>query len=161
MRTLTVLVSCLVLGGSARAQNLSEHQRSEMLDCTFHREGQWVDRQLYADGRVRFSYVYEGSSDKKPSSLYVAFWNLTKTEGKLLVFDVSMRTSHEDHFALVNDGWIKQNKGRLEVQDTLGGVYTYERIKGRLPTLEKRPLTVVALHQLGTTSAVCSTPLTK
>lgn len=161
MRTLVLLVSCLALGVRSRGQELSERQRSEMLDCVFHREGRWVDTKLYADGNIRFTYVYEPSNHREPAALHVAFWNRTETEGKLLEFQVFLREDHGDHFAIVNDGWIKENSGRLDVEDALGGIYTYEQMKRRLPTLKRGRVVVVPIRQLRTTSAVCSSPLSR
>lgn len=160
MKTLAILIVASVLSvGVARAQELTRQQQTEMLDCTFHRTGgPWVDQNLYSDGKARFTYLYERG---KPSVLYVAFWNPEQTVGKLVAFEVFKTADQHDTYAIVNDGWIRDSQGRLDVEDVLGGVYENKELSSRLPRLKERPLHVVVVHQLRPTSATCTSPLDK
>lgn len=159
MKNLVLLAVYLALSASCGAEDLGKHVVAEMLDCTFHRKGSWVDPTLYPDGKVRFSYVIQRSTTSSPGRLYVAFWNLRKTEGKLVVFHISKTADKKDAFAIANEGWIWDNKGKLDVRDLQGGLYVYEEIKALLPKLKRRKTTVRAVDQLRATSAVCSSPL--
>lgn len=115
-----VLVICVVTARLSIAQELSSLRKSEMLDCTFHQKSQSVDQKLYRS-TVGFTYLLEAAKNRKPNTLYVAFWNPKMTEGKLLVFHLSKNPDHKDAFALVNDGWIHDKRGKLDVEDLLGG----------------------------------------
>ncbi len=154
-----LLFTLMVPIGPARAQELTRQQQAEMLDCTFHRTGgPWVDQKFYSDGNVRFTYLYELG---KPNALYVAFWDSEQTEGKLVAFEVFKTADQHDTFAIVNDGWIRDDQGQLDVEDVLGGVYEYRELSSRLPRLKERPLHVVVVGQLRHTSATCTSPLDK
>lgn len=159
MRMPSLVIFCLAIASSA-AQELPKYQKSEMLDCALHRKAKWVDSSLYVDGKVRFSTLMESSAKEKNSAiLYVAFWNPLRTEGKLIQFHVTKTIRKKTAFAIVNDGWVWDNKGQPDVRDTMGGIYTYQEIKNRLVKLKQRPITVVEVDQLKTSGAVCSSPL--
>jgi len=161
MKTISILIVASILAtGLVCAQELTEQQQAEMLDCTFHRTGTWVDKKFYSDGKARFTYLYEYEHEK-PSALYVAFWNPEKTEGKLVAFRVPKTADQHDTFAIVNDGWVREERGHLDVDDVLGGVYEYNELSSRLPRLQERHLHVVSVDQLRPTSAGCTSPLDK
>ena len=143
---------------SAGAQELNENKRVEMLNCALHGGGGWVESSLYADGKVKFSYVLQPSEVKGSRDLYVAFWDRSRTEGRLLVFNLSRNSQHKDYLIINNQGWIWDNKGQPDIRDALWGMYTYRKIKGLLPKLKRRPVTILAVDQLVAGSAVCETP---
>lgn len=146
---------------SAAAQGLSARQKAEMVDCALHAGGgSSVESNLYADGNVRFSYTLQRSPIKGDHDLYVVFWNLARTEGRLLIFDLSRTPQHNDVFRIFNNGWIRDNHGQPDVSDVLGGMYIHRQIKDLLPKLKQQPITILGVNQAAT-SAVCKTPLDK
>lgn len=144
---------------SATAQELTDRQKAEMVDCALHGGGGWVESSLYANGKIEFSYTLQPSEVKGSQDLYAAFWDRTRTEGRLLVFNLSKTPQHKDYFIINNQGWIWNNQGQPDIRDALWGMYTYRKIKGLLPKLKKRPLIALDVNELRTDSAVCETPL--
>ncbi len=144
---------------AASAQEVTEREKAEALDCAFHRKGPWVDSSLRPDGTVRFTYLLDPASDENPRILYVAFWNTAQTEGRLLEFHLSKTAEHKDAVAIANEGSIWDNKGQPDIRDLQGGLYVYQHVKDRLPKLKEQRATVLAIDQMRKTSAVCSSPL--
>ena len=142
----------------ARAQELTEHQKAEIVDCALHGSGGWVESDLYADGKVRFTYVLRPSEAKGTRDLYVAFWNHSQNAGELLVFNFSKTVDKKDSFTLNNQGSIWNNNGRPDILDALWGIYTHRKIQSLLPKLERIRATIVSVDQVRTISAVCKTP---
>jgi hypothetical protein len=155
---LRLLIAVLMVAGAAQTQELTQGQTTQMLQCALRGGGGWVKRSLYADGKVRFSYTLERSEDKGSRDLYVAFWNPTRTEGTLLVFDLSRTSKRQNKFILSNEGKILTYKGRLDVRDLLGGMGVYRHDKALLPKLKNRPLMVLPAEQGAPDPAVCKTP---
>jgi len=151
-------IICLAFA-AATAQEVTEREKAEALDCAFHRKGPWVDSSLRPDGTVRFTYLLEPASDENPRTLYVAFWNAAQTEGRLLEFHLSKTAEHKDAVAIANEGSIWDNKGQPDIRDLQGGLYVYQHVKDRLPKLKEQRATVLAIDQMQKTSAVCSSPL--
>jgi hypothetical protein len=157
MRVVLIAIISLALA-SSKAQELSATQQTEMLNCAVHGGGSGsVESKLYPDGRLRFTYLLEPSEAKDSRDLYVVFWNAAQTEGALLVFNVSKSPKDQDVFRIVNNGQIWDNHGQPDVSDALGGMYVYRQIKGLLPTLKRRPATIVNVSELPPSSAVCKT----
>jgi len=118
-----------------------------------------VESDLYADGKIRFSYKLESGESKDSRELYVAFWNSSQSEGELLVFNLSKAPDQKDLFTINNQGRIWDNNGQPDIRDTLWGVYTRRKIKALLPRLQKQRPIVLAVDQLPLSSSVCKTPL--
>jgi hypothetical protein len=159
----SILVGILSLAlTSATAQELTDRQKAEMAYCALHGGGGWVAPKLYADGKVRFSYLLQPSqvegSPTPPRDLYVAFWGGTRRDGELLVFNLSKTLQRKDYLTLNNQGWIWDNRGELDVRDALWGMYTYRKLKGLLPRLQKRPLTTLVVKHLQPGAGLCETP---
>lgn len=144
---------------AATAQEAAERDKAEALDCAFHRKGPWIDSSVRSEGKVRFTYLLDPATDENPRTLYVAFWNGARTEGRLLEFHLSQTPGHKDAVAIANEGSIWDNKGQVDIRDLQGGLYVYQHVKNRLPKLKAQPATVLAINQMRTTSAVCSSPL--
>lgn len=149
----------IVFGSLVQPAVLSREEVHEMLGCTFHTAGEWVDPSLYRDGSIRFSYVLEPVTGDKSHPLYVAFWNSRRSGGKLIEFMFS-RNGSRKQFSIVNDGWIVDNNGKLDVKDTLFGLYTYKHIKSKLPILKEQKEIAVRFDEIKPTNAACSSPLT-
>jgi hypothetical protein len=144
---------------AATAQEAAERDKAEALDCAFHRKGTWIDSSLRPEGKVRFTYLLEPASNENPRTMYVAFWNATQTEGRLLEFHLSKTPEHKDAVAIANEGSIWDNNGQPDIRDLQGGLYVYQHVKDRLPKLKAQHATVLAIDQMKKTSAVCSSPL--
>ncbi len=121
------------------------------LDCTLKRGEQWVDKSLYADGKIRYSYLYSPRS----GDLYVAYWNGSKTAGKLVQYQLKGQRC-----SILNDAWIISVKGNLDLQDAMGGVYTYTELKKRLAILKEQPVREIEISDVHRGSSVCTSPLT-
>lgn len=158
MKLVLLGIVCLAFV-SASAQEAVEREKAEALDCAFHRKGPWIDSSLRPEGKVRFTYLLEPATDENPRTLYVAFWNATQTEGRLLEFHLSKTPEHKDAVAIANEGSIWDNKGQPDIRDLQGGLYVYQHVKDRLPKLKEQQATVLAIDQMRKTSAVCSSPL--
>jgi hypothetical protein len=156
---LTLLAIICLAFVSATAQEAVEREKAEALDCAFHRKGPWIDSSLRPDGKVRFTYLLEPATDENPRTLYVAFWNATQTEGRLLEFHLSKTPELKDAVAIANEGSIWDNKGQPDIRDLQGGLYVYQHVKDRLPKLKEQQATVLPIDQMRKTSAVCSSPL--
>jgi hypothetical protein len=158
MKFVLLGIVCLAFVG-ATAQEVVEREKAEALDCAFHRKGSWIDSTLRPGGKVSFTYVLEQAKDELPRTLYVAFWNATQTEGRLLEFHLSKTLEEKHAVAIANEGSIWDNKGHPDIRDLQGGLYGYQHVKDMLPKLKKQRTTVLAIDQMRKTSAVCSSPL--
>lgn len=154
----SILQIAVLIAASVKTQELTQHQTTEMLQCALRGSGGWVKPNLYADGKISFSYTIEPSEDRGSRDVYVAFWNPTQTEGTLLVFDLSRTSNGRNRFILVNEGKILINEGQLDVWDLLGGMGVYRQAKALLPKLKDRPLVVLPADQGTPDPAVCRTP---
>jgi hypothetical protein len=137
MTTGTRLAALAVLvvasyGLAARAQDSDAILMERIPQCTVRSvDGFWIPGELFADGVLRFTYVYEppkanpGEYDYKDQLHYVyaAFWNRNRTKGELLQFIWLRRTPPVD-LAIVNSGHIVKQHGRMEIEkiwDTRSG----------------------------------------
>lgn len=147
---------------SAHAQELTWLQQVEVADCALHRDGGWVDSDLYHKGRVRFSYISErdldATGEKDPRNIYIAFWNRSRTAGELLVFRFHKNFRGKDFFVLDNDGDIVRVHGQLDVRDALGGIWTHRKLQSLLPRLRRRALTVLTANRTKPGPSICKTP---
>ncbi|HTD21863.1 MAG TPA: hypothetical protein VK738_04370 [Terriglobales bacterium] len=154
-----VVVCSLLISAAAGAQQPSQREVQKMLDCTMRpSHGPWVDEDLYSYGRLSFSYFYQPQQteeDDQGDNLYFAFWNKSRTRGKFVHFWFR-RKDVKNEFNLINDGWIRTTKRKLNVDDVMGGVYEYEKYTKLLPRLKRQPLHTVAMRQIHRTSAVCT-----
>jgi len=155
----SALIAMVLLSLVSAAQELTERQKADMVNCALHGGGGWVESNLYADGKVRFSYTLAPSESKGSRDLYVAFWNSSQREGELLVFNLSKNSDQRDFFIINNQGWIWDNNGRPDIRDALWGMYTYRKIKALLLRLQRQPSTIFVVDQLPTSSSVCKTPV--
>ena len=131
--------------------------------CAVHSvDGSWVPQELYADGVLRFTFLYEppkknpGEYDYKDGThnVYGAFWNRDRTEGELLQF-VWLRRTAPIHLRIVNNGQIGSDRGKLDIEDTLWGVWTHEHLMRRLARLRLVPLQTIHVGQIPAAGATC------
>lgn len=152
----------LLLLTPAGAQELTRLQQVEVADCALHRDGGWVDSNLYEKGRVRFSYIsehdFDATDEKDPRNIYIAFWNRSRTAGELLVFRFHKNHRGKDFFVLDNQGDIVKVHGQLDVRDALWGMWTHRKLQGLLPRLQRRPLAVLKANQTKPGPSICKTP---
>jgi hypothetical protein len=148
---------------SAGAQDLTRSQQLAIADCALHGGGGWVETNLYADGKVRFTYWSEpdpeATEEKDPRSIYVAFWDVTQSAGELLVFHFLRNSHQKDFFILNNQGRIVDHKGHLDVEDALWGVYTHRKLQGLLPKLKHQAAIIIPVAQVRPGTSICKTPL--
>lgn len=126
-----VVASCAF---TARAQDTAALLRTRIPQCTVRAsDGFWIPGELFADGVLRFTYLYEppkenpGEYDYKDQLHYVyaAFWNRNRTKGELLQFVWLCRTP-PIHLRIVNHGHIVKQHGKMEIEkiwDTRSGVW--------------------------------------
>jgi hypothetical protein len=143
----------------AKGEDLRQEQEKEMLSCALHGGGGWLDSELYADGKLRFTYALKPSENSESQDLYVAFWNSKQTKGDLLVFSLSKGPDRNDLLILNNQGHLSENNGQLEVRDTLWGTYTYRKIKALLPELRRQSPSIMPVDQVPVSTSVCKTPV--
>ena len=121
-------------------------------------DGFWIPGELYADGMVRFTYLYEppkenpGEYDYKNQLHYVyaASWNRNRTKGELLQF-VWMRRTAPIQLRIVNHGHIVKQHGKMEIEeisDTRPGVWGHELLMRRLARLKTAPLQMVSVREI-------------
>jgi hypothetical protein len=154
----SILLIAVLIAGSVKTQELTQHQTTEMVQCALRGGGGWVQPSLYSDGKISFSYTIEPSEDQGSRDVYVAFWNPTRIEGTLLVFNLSRTSKQQNRFILVNEGKLLIYKGQLDVRDLLGGMGVYRHARALLLKLKNRPLVVLPADQGTPDPAVCRTP---
>src|SRR5713226_2186606 len=122
-----------------RAQGVGAILRARIPECAVHQEGgSWIPKDLYADGALRFTYLYEppkqnpGEYDYRDHThnVYAAFWNGRRTKGELLQF-VWVRRTPPIHLRIVNHGHIVTQQGKMGIEDALWGVWTHEHLMRR------------------------------
>ncbi|PYU28675.1 MAG: hypothetical protein DMG31_19550 [Acidobacteria bacterium] len=157
---LLVLASISLPG---RAEDVGAILRARIPECAIHQEGgSWIPKELYEDGALRFTYLYEapkknpGEYDYRDEThnVYAAFWNRTRTKGELLQF-VWLRRAPPVHLRIVNNGHIVTQQGKMDIEDALWGVWTHEHLTRRLARLRTAPLQTAAFQQIPTRGATC------
>lgn len=147
----------------AAAQNSDQELVNMMLDCAMHEKaGPWVDKDLRRDGLLRFSYLHEppqgkGNPNEDPAnldSLYVAFWNPSKTKGTFLHF-VLDRAGSRRQLTISNEGWISSSHGKLDLEIFQGGVWTHDHLLTRVAKLSRSRIHTARVRDIKRTSAVC------
>lgn len=165
MRTCPRLALLLVafLSVAARAQDTAAILKTRTPQCAVHSvDGSWIPGDLYADGELRFTYLYEppkknpGEYDYKDKThnVYAAFWNRDRTKGELLQF-VWLRRTAPIHLRIVNNGHIVTQHGKMDIEDALWGVWTHEHLMRRLARLKIEPLETIAVREIPTRGATC------
>lgn len=152
---------------AARAQDSDAILRERIPQCTVRGvDGFWIPGELYADGVLRFTYLYEapkenpGEYDYKDQLYYVyaAFWNRTRTKGELLQF-VWLRRTPPIHLRIVNHGHIIKQHGKMEIEkiwDTRSGVWGHELLMRRLARLKTAPPETVSVREISPVrGAIC------
>lgn len=161
--------ACLVLFFAAsfafavRAQDSATALRTRIPECAvYSKDGPFVPTEFYADGVLRFTYLYEPPS-KNPGeydyrdgthNVYVVFWNPARTKGELLQFQWLRRTE-PIHLRVVNNGRVVTRRGKLDIEDTLWGVWTHEHLMRRLVRLETLPLQTMPFKEVLKVGATC------
>src|SRR5260370_35938846 len=131
-RFVILLVASFSLADSA--QDGAAILKSRIPECAVHiADGPWIPKELYADGVLRFTYLYEppkkspGEYDYRDEThnVYAAFWNRTRTKGELLQVGWLRRTS-PIQLRIAYDGHMVSERGKLDREDALWGVWTHE-----------------------------------
>jgi hypothetical protein len=157
---LMAVCSCSVAG---RGQDSVAILRTKVPECALHAvDGAWIPKELYADGELRFTFLYEppkknpGEYDYRDGTdnVYAAFWNRDKTKGELLQF-VWLRRTVPIHLRIVNNGEIVTRQGKKDIGDALWGVWTHEHLMRRLARLTTLPLQTIAVREIPATGATC------
>jgi hypothetical protein len=148
---------------AASAQDSAAILKSRIPECAVHiADGPWIPKELYADGVLRFTYLYEprkkspGEYDYRDGThnVYAAFWNQSRTKGELLRF-LWLRRTPPVHLRIVNNGHIVTRQGKLDIDDALWGVWTHEHLMRRLAQLKTLPLQTVTLKEIPERGATC------
>ncbi len=159
------LLLCAVLFFSLPAGAQVSQQRlvDMMLDCTMHSDGGiWQPKTLLKDGLLRFTYLHEtrnlkpGPYDYKDERryLYVAFWNLSKTDAEFLDFSID-KSGTRDWLTVSNSGEISVSKGKLNFDFFQGGEWMREHYLIRARKLRDAPVQIVAVHDVRRTGVLC------
>lgn len=166
MNTTARLALLLVVGWLsvvARAQDGMALLRTRIAQCAVHTiDGPWIPKELYPDGILRFTYLYEppkknpGEYDypDKEQRVYAAFWNSDRTKGELLQF-LWLRRTAPIHLRIMNNGHIVTQRGKMDIEDALWGVWTHEHLMRRLARLKVAPLETVTVREIPTRGATC------
>jgi hypothetical protein len=157
--SLALLLLSAAPAQSADSRALRRDTRDEILDCALNRGGEWVDKNLYSTGEA--TYTYTVRQQEKRTLVFIAFWGGGRTNGKLLEYQVPSNSGQRPEIALLNDAWLVQRNGKLDVKDMLGGIYEYEQLRSELPTLLEESGWRIKLVNLKHTSANCTSPLSK
>lgn len=159
--SLVVVVVSLPVGGVA--EDVAAILRVRIPECAVQvKDGPWVPQELYADGVLRFTYLYEppkrnpGEYDYRDQShnVYAAFWNRDRTRGELLQF-LWVRRTAPIHLRIINSGHIVTQQGKMDIEDTLWGVWTREHLMRRLARLKIEPLQTVSVREIPSRGAIC------
>ncbi len=147
----------------ASAQVSQQRLADMMLDCTMHSDGGiWQPKTLLKDGLLRFTYLHEtrnlkpGPYDYKDerSYLYVAFWNLSKTDAEFLDFSID-KSGRRDWLTVSNSGEISVSKGKLNFDFFQGGEWMREHYLIRARKLRDAPVQIVAVRDVRRTGVLC------
>jgi hypothetical protein len=93
--TIAVLLAAASVLTNASAEDSAAILRTRIPECAIHvQDGPWVPKEVYSDGVLRFTYLYEppkknpGEYDYRDGThnIYAAFWNSSRTKGELLQF---------------------------------------------------------------------------
>src|SRR5260370_28456966 len=131
-RFVILLVASFSLAASA--QDGAEILKSRIPECAVHiADGPWIPKELYADGVLRFTYLYEppkkspGEYDYRDEThnVYAAFWNRTRTKAELLQF-VWLRRTAPVKLRIVNNGQLVNQPASMAPKESLWGVWTHE-----------------------------------
>lgn len=156
---LAVAFSCLLV----RAQDTATILRARIAQCAVHSvDGSWVPKELYPDGVLRLTYLYEppkekpGEYDYRDGShnVYAAFWSRDGTKGELLQF-LWLRRRAPIHLRIMNNGHIVAQQGKIDIEDALGGVWTHEHLMRRVARLKIAPLQTVPVREIPSNGAIC------
>ena len=148
---------------AARAQDSAVILKSRIPECAVHvSDGPWVPKELFPDGELRFTFLYEppktnpGEYDYRDGShnVYAAFWNRDKTKGELLQF-LWLRRAAPIHLRIVNNGHIVTQQGKMDIEDAMWGVWTHEHLMRRLARLKTLPLQTITLREVPVRGATC------
>lgn len=82
------------------------------------------------------------------------FWNRDRTKGELLQF-LWLRRTTPIHLRIVNNGHVVTRPGRLDIEDTLWGVWSHEHLMKRLAQLKTLPLQTMTLQEIPEHGATC------
>ncbi|HYT07000.1 MAG TPA: hypothetical protein VEL77_05065 [Rugosimonospora sp.] len=160
---LLLFAALVLLCLAGRAQDGAAILSTRIPQCAVRSvDGSWIPKELYADGVLRFTYLYEppkknpGEYDYRDEThnVYAAFWNRTRTKGELLQF-VWLRRAPPVHLRIVNNGHIVTQQGKMDIEDALWGVWTHEHLTRRLARLRTAPLQTAAFQQIPTRGATC------
>jgi hypothetical protein len=164
LRLFTLLLLAIAsISVQGRAEDIAGILQARLAECAVRQEGgSWVPKDLSADGALRFTYLYEppkqspGEYDytDKMHYVYAAFWNRARTKGEMLQF-LWFRGESPMHLRIINNAHIVTQKGRLNLEDALWGVWTYEHLMRRLAKLKIAPLQTVAVHEIQSSRATC------
>lgn len=147
----------------ASAQVSQQRLADMMLDCTMHSDGGiWQPKTLLKDGLLRFTYLHEtrnlkpGPYDYKDERryLYVAFWNLSKTDAEFLDFSID-KSGTRDWLTVSNSGEISVSKGKLNFDFFQGGEWMREHYLIRARKLRDAPVQIVAVRDVRRTGVLC------
>ena len=159
MRVIVCSVLVMLVSVAAGAQETSRAKTDMMLDCVFRGDVIWIGDEFFSDHKVRFSYLVEPrAAPGKGDQMYAAFWDKTRKRGYFLQIGIYSKHGRKD-FVLTNEGRIVPSaKGKLELEDTLWGVWTYSHLTKRLHRLENQPVLEARLKEIRRTSAICEWP---
>lgn len=158
-----VFCAILFLSLPAATQDSAAILKSRIPECAVHiGDGPWIPKELYADGVVRFTFLYEppkknpGEYDYRDGyhEVYAAFWNRSRTKGELLQF-LWLRRTPPVHLRIVNNGHIVTEQGKMDIEDALWGVWTHEHLMRRLVRLKTEPLETITVREIPTRGATC------
>jgi hypothetical protein len=158
-----LVLAFLSLAVSASAQDSAAILRTRIPQCAVYSlSGSWIPKELYADGALRFTYLYEppkkspGEYDYRDEThnVYAAFWNRTRTKGELLQF-VWLRRTAPIQLRIVNNGHIVSEHGKMDLEDALWGVWTHEHLMRRLALLKTAPLQTVSVGEIPIRGVIC------
>lgn len=158
-----LLSATLFLSLPAAAQDTAAILKSRIPECAVHiGDGPWIPKELYADGVLRFTYLYEppkknpGAYDYRDGThnVYTVFWNCARTRGELLQF-LWLRRTPLVHLRIVNSGHVVAQQGKLDIDDALWGVWTHEHLMRRLAQLKTLPLQTMTLQEIPERGATC------
>jgi hypothetical protein len=163
-RLLLLIFSALVfVSVQGRTEDAAAVLKTRIPECAVQvKDGPWVPKELYADGVLRFTYLYEppkqnpGEYDYRDQShnVYAAFWNRDRTRGELLQF-LWVRRTAPIHLRIINNGHIVTQQGKTDIEDTLWGVWTHEHLMRRLAQLRTAAVQTVAVREIPHSGATC------